>query len=126
MVFIGAVPIILWISCGEISRFYKPFIYIKMSSKEITRKLHSCFGAYTRRYLSSEQENRHPVAVKVVHCQRVRREMILLANELELDERLVALAEIIGLFAADDVHGVPEFGRAAVVGDIAQHADFSE
>ncbi len=73
------------------------------------RPLHSWFGAYTRHYLSDGQENRNPVVVKIVHCQRVRREMVQLANALQLNERLISLAEIIGLF--HDIGRFEQFRR---------------
>lgn len=61
------------------------------------RSLHSWFGRYTRQYRNITREARYPVDLKVIHCQRVRKEMVALGKALNLDERSLCVAEAAGL-----------------------------
>ena len=63
----------------------------------IIRSLHAWFGRYVRQFHFADRQEQHPIFLKVVHCQRVRREMLHLASVLGLDEQAVALAGITGL-----------------------------
>ena len=70
------------------------------------RQLHGWFGAYCRSFLRAEREEQAPLGIKVVHCQRVRREMVLLARSLRLPDNMVKLAEICGL-----LHDIGRFNQ---------------
>ena len=56
------------------------------------------FGNYCRAFMTTSQEDHRPLGTKVVHCQRVRQEMLRLGQAIELTPPLLFLAEITGLF----------------------------
>ena len=79
-----------------------------ISSLGTLKPLHAWFGSYCRSFQTREDEQ-VPLGVKIVHCQRVRKEMVQLARALRLSEEMCWLAEITGLL--HDIGRFEQFRR---------------
>ncbi len=68
--------------------------YPERSDRDPIRSIHRSFGTYARRYVKEDGRIVWPVAVKVVHCQRVRENAQMLADDLSLsrDQRVLSIA----------------------------------
>ncbi len=86
---------------------------------------HRWFGRYCRPFIAAEQNDRQPIGIKIVHCQRVRQEIALLAKALGLDGSLSFLAELTGLF--HDLGRFEQFKRYRTFVDLhsTDHAELS-
>jgi putative nucleotidyltransferase with HDIG domain len=68
------------------------------SDRDRIRFLHRSFGTYARRYVKEAGRVVWPVAVKVVHCQRVRENAQMLADDLSLSRGQRELSIAAGLY----------------------------
>ena len=59
--------------------------------------IHSWFGQYTKQYLLLNSKEQYPISLKIIHCQRVRQEAVILGKVLGLDERDLCIVEAAGL-----------------------------
>ena len=65
--------------------------------RSINHDIHSWFGQYTKKFLLSSLHDNYPIALKIVHCQRVRREAVMLGKSLNLSGNDLRIAEAAGL-----------------------------
>ncbi len=75
----------------------KPLSFQKLPQKALL-KYHARFGRYVRSFLKRSPQDAPAVSLKIVHSQKVRREIADIARASGLCRRDVILAEITGLF----------------------------
>jgi len=71
--------------------------------------IHAWFGQYTRHHMLINSKDRYPVTMKIVHCQRVRREALMLGRDLGLDTRDLCIADAAGLL--HDIGRFPQYSK---------------
>ena len=69
-----------------------------MSERISTGKYQSWFGRYARRFLKDADRNASAVALKIVHSQRVRHEIVAIGKATGLTPGEFLVAEVTGLF----------------------------
>ncbi|MBC8317778.1 MAG: HD domain-containing protein [Desulfobulbaceae bacterium] len=88
-----------------------------------TRDIHSWFGQYTRQHLLRNRKDPYPVSMKIIHCQRVRREAVLLGKALNLEGPDLCVLEAAGLL--HDIGRFQQYSRYKTFVDAisANHAE---
>ena len=61
------------------------------------RDIYLWFGQYTRKYMLLNKGDQYPIALKIIHCQRVRQEALLLGKALNLSSSDLCVLEATGL-----------------------------
>ena len=61
------------------------------------RDIHSWFGQYTKQHLLLNSKEQYPISLKIIHCQRVRREAVMLGKVLNLEGTDLCVLEATGL-----------------------------
>ncbi len=69
-----------------------------MLSRIRVEKYHAWFGGYVRPFLKEAGHDASAVALKIVHSQRVRREIVEMGKSVGLNRSDLLLAEVTGLF----------------------------
>jgi len=59
--------------------------------------IHAWFGRYAKHFLLAHRQEQYPVSLKITHCQRVRREAVVLGKTLSLDGHELRIVETAGL-----------------------------
>lgn len=61
------------------------------------RDIYSWFGQYTKQHLLLNREEQYPISLKIIHCQRVRREAVMLGKVLNIEGPDLCVLEATGL-----------------------------
>ncbi|MCB2183119.1 MAG: HD domain-containing protein [Desulfobulbaceae bacterium] len=89
------------------------------------RHIHSWFGRYTKKYLLLNRDDQYPVSLKIIHCQRVRREALMLGRVLGMNSRDLCVTEAAGLL--HDIGRFEQYSRYKTFVDAVSinHAELS-
>jgi putative nucleotidyltransferase with HDIG domain len=82
------------------------------------------FGQYTRKYMLLNKEDQYPIALKIIHCQRVRREAVSLGKALNLSASDLSVIEATGLL--HDIGRFKQYSRYKTFADSVSvnHAEY--
>jgi putative nucleotidyltransferase with HDIG domain len=88
------------------------------------RDIYLWFGQYTKKYMLLNKEEQYPIALKIIHCQRVRREAVLLGKVLNLSDSDLSVLEATGLL--HDIGRFKQYSRYKTFADSVSvnHAEY--
>jgi len=88
------------------------------------RDIYLWFGQYTKKYMLLNKEDQYPIALKIIHCQRVRREAVMLGKVLNLSGFDLSVLEATGLL--HDIGRFKQYSRYKTFTDSVSvnHAEY--